>query len=52
MSSLSAHLKQIKEARKHIEDEVRQLRLKGQEGQFEIQVPPTTITVRVRPHRV
>ena len=49
MTCFTAQLKRVTERCKHIEEEARQLKLKGEVGDFEIHIPPTTIRVRVRP---
>jgi hypothetical protein len=49
MTCFTAQLKRVTERRKHIEEEARQLKLKGEVGDFEIHIPPTTVRVRVRP---
>ena len=49
MTSLTVQLKLLSDTRKHIEQEARELRLKGEVGEFELHVPPSTIRVCVRP---
>jgi hypothetical protein len=49
MTCLQAQLKRISGCYKTIEHEARQLKLRGDVGDFEIHMPPATIRVRVRP---